>query len=118
MSLIVEHAHFGALRALALLPANLFDALGCGACGTALLGVDLIEQEPARQKAIERLGALLLAFDPDPCGSVVQHDAGRHFIYVLAAGARRADKLLVDIGFPHAERDHALGKLLLFVRRN
>lgn len=118
MALVIEHAHFGPVRALALLSADLFDALGFSAGGTALMGVDFVEQEPARQKSIERLGAFLLTFDPDPCGAVVQHDTGRHFIDVLAAGSRGSDELLIDIGFAHAERNHALGKLFFFVGRN
>ena len=65
MALVVEHAHLGAVRAFAFLPADFLDALGLGAGGAALLAVDLVEEQPARQKSIERLGALLLALDPN-----------------------------------------------------
>ena len=118
MPLVIEHAHFGTVRTLALLSADLFNTLRLGAGSTALLSVDLIEQEPAGQKTIERLGSLLLAFDPDPRGAMVQHDAGCNFIDVLAAGARGTNELLIDIGFAHAERNHTLGKLFFFVGRN
>ena len=37
VALVIEHAHFGALRTLAFLPANLRDALRFGTGGAALL---------------------------------------------------------------------------------
>jgi len=43
MPLVVEHPHFGAMRAFAFLPADLFDTLRLSAGRAALLGVDLIE---------------------------------------------------------------------------
>jgi hypothetical protein len=48
----------------------------------------------------------------------MEYDARCNFIDILAAGARRPDKLLINIGFAHAKRDHALTQLLFFFGRN
>jgi len=76
MTLVIEHAHFGTVGSLAFLPADFFNPLRLCAGGAAALSVDLVKQQPARQKAIERLRALLLAFNPDTCRPMMEHNTG------------------------------------------
>jgi hypothetical protein len=38
---------------------------------------------------------------------MVEHDTGGEFVDVLTAGSRRADKLFLDVLFPHTQGVHA-----------
>ena len=108
-TLLIEHAHFRAMGSFSLLAPNLGNFLFFRTCRAAKFGFDLIEQEAACQKTIETLGSFLLALDANPGRAVMEHHAGRDLVDVLAAGAGRADELLVDILLAHADREQALG---------
>ena len=113
--LVVKHAQFRAPRALSLLTPDFLDPLLLGGFDRANFRLDFIEQKPPRQKAIEPLGALLLALHPDASGPMMEHYTGLNFIDVLAAGAGGADELLVDILLADAKSQHALRKLFFFI---
>ncbi len=113
--LVVEHARFGAPRTFSFLAPDFLDSLHFRSDGAGEFRLNFVEQNSPRQKAIERLGALLLAFNPDAGRAVHEQHAGGNLVDVLPAGARGANELLVDIALPHAESLHALGELFLFV---
>ena len=114
--LVVEHPLGGAAAATAFLAANLFDARALGVDVPFFERLDLVEQEPARQIAIEPLGTRGLAFDLETCRTVEQHHAGGGLVDVLAAVTARTDERLFNIGFVHAERGHALRQLGFLLR--
>ena len=114
--LVVEHALFGAAAATTFLPADFLDAGALGIHVAFLEGFDLVEQEPAGEKAVESLLARGLAFDLKTRWPVEQHHAGGGLVDVLAAVSAGTDKRLVDVGFAHAERGHALGELDFLLR--
>jgi hypothetical protein len=87
MTFVCEEAKLGPAGALSFLTADLGDASGFIARRSADGRLDLVQQESSRQEAVERLGALTLALDLDSRGAMVQHDATRYLIDVLAAGA-------------------------------
>ena len=72
---------------------------------------DLVEQKTAGKKAVESLLTRGLAFDLKTRWAVQQHHASGGLVDVLAAVSAGTDKCLVDVGFAHAERGHALGEL-------
>ena len=110
-----EHALFGAAAAAAFLAADLLPggAFGGDVAGAELL--DLVEQEPAGEEAVEALLTGGLALDLEASGAMEQHDAGGGLVDVLAAVAAGADEGFFDVRFAHAERGHALGELGFFV---
>ena len=114
--LVVEHSLFGAAAATAFLTTDLLDAGTLGICVAFLERFDLVEQEPAREIAIEPLRARGLAFDLETRRTVEQHHARGGLVDVLAAVSTRADKRLFNVGFPHAERGHALRQLGFLLR--
>jgi hypothetical protein len=109
--LVVEHPLGGAAAAAAFLSADLFDARALGIDVTFFERLDLIEQEPARQIAIEALRTRGLALDLETCRAVKQHHARGGLVDVLAAVTAGTDERLFNVGFPHAERGHALRQL-------
>ena len=116
MLLVGQHALFGAAAAATFLAADLFHAGALGIHVAFLKGFDLVEQKTAGKKAVESLLARGLAFDLETCRTMEQHHAGGGLVDVLAAVTARSDKRLVDVGFAHAERSHALGELTFLLR--
>ena len=114
--LVVEHPLGGAAAATAFLAADFFDARALGIDVTFLERFDLVEQETARQVTIEPLGARGLAFNLETCRTVEQHHARGGLVDILAAVTARTDKRLFNVGFPHAERGHALRQLGFLLR--
>src|SRR5437867_3837598 len=84
----------------------------------ALPRLELLEEEPAREKAVEGLGALALAADSEAGRKVPQHDAGRHLVDVLPATPTRADEMLLEVLLAHAEPAHGLFERARFLRRD
>ena len=113
--LFIEHPRLGAPGTLSLLAPNLGGPLFLRRLGVSNLGLDFIQQNSSGQETIELLGALLLALDPDTRRPVIEQHTGRDFIDVLAAGARRADKLLFYILLSNTQGPHALRELFFFV---
>src|SRR5581483_800861 len=113
-----EHLFFRAARAPAFLPPDARDLLLGRRRGSFDARLDLVQQEPAREKAVERLRALLLAFDPNARRPVMEDDARRSLINFLATGARGAYELLLDVLLADAERLHALNQRFFFAGRD
>ena len=113
--LFVKHPRLGAPGTLSLLAPNLGGPLFFRRLDTSKLGLDLIEQDSARQVTIERLRALLLALDPDSGWPMIEYDTGLDFIDVLAARARRPHESLFEILLPNALGLHALRELFFFI---
>jgi hypothetical protein len=47
---------------------------------------------------------------------MVQHNAARYLVDILATGARRPHELLIDILFSNPQRLHAVEQLFFFER--
>jgi len=93
------------------LTAKLFGLLTfCGGPGRAL-SFNFIEQQFAGERAVLPLFTGRLTFDLRSSGTMHQHDAGRSFIYVLAAMPAGADEGFFNVFFPHSETGHALREL-------
>ncbi len=114
--LISEHPLFGAAAATTFLAADLLDAGALGIDVAFLERLDLVQQKPAGEKAVESLMTRGLAFDLKTRRTMEQHHAGGGLVDVLAAVTAGADKRLVDVGFAHAERGHALRELGFLLR--
>src|SRR5437867_494775 len=113
-----EHLLLGAPRPPPLLPPDA-RPLACGRLRhPALPRLELLEEEPAREEAVEGLGALALAADDEAGRPVAEHDAGRHLVDVLPATPARADELLVEVLLAHAEPAHRLLECARLLRRD
>ncbi len=97
VALIGKQLELGAPGALFFLPPDPGNLLLLGSLPSLDLRLDFIEQDAAGKKSIERLRALLLALDANTGGPVMQNDARRYLVNILAAGTRRANKLLIQI---------------------
>src|SRR3989339_2059202 len=64
---------------------------------------DPVEEQPAGEKPVQRLGAFPLAFNGQAGGQMDEMDAGRGLVDLLAAGARGADKGFAEFFLPDAE---------------
>ena len=80
-----------------------------------MAALDLVDQDAAGQEPVEGLGAFLLALDLGAGGEMLEVDAGRDLVDVLAAVAARADEFLDDVLFADAELLHPLRQGLLFI---
>src|ERR1039458_2785794 len=116
VGLVVQHALFGAAAAFAFLAADFLNAGALGIDVALLESFDLVEQQTAGEKTVERLLAGVLAFDLETRRTMDQHHARRYLVHVLATVTARADKRLLNIRLAHAERRHALGKLAFLFR--
>ena len=106
-----EHPGFRAAGAFAFLAANLYN-LGASRCDKAVLErLDLVEQQSAGDEAVEALLPRGLTFHLHAGWPVQQHHAGGGLVDVLPAMATGADERLFNVGFAHAQRGHAPGKL-------
>jgi len=116
VGLVIQHALFGAATAFAFLAADFLNAGTLGIDIALLERFDLVEQQTASEKTVERLLAGVLAFDLNARRTMDQHHARGRLIDILAAVTARTDKRLVNIRFAHPERDHALGELTFLFR--
>lgn len=114
-SFLFEQSLAGATRPTPFLTAD-FLALGDFGGELSFLGAfDLVEKQTPRKKPIQCLMPASLAFDPQAGGAMNEDDARRRFVEVLSARPTRPDKLLVEVGFLHAQCRHARTKLLFFI---
>ena len=74
--LFIEHPRPGAPGTLSLLAPDLGGLLFFRRLDTSELGLDFIQQDSSGQETIERLGAFLLALDPDTRWPVIEHHTG------------------------------------------
>lgn len=106
---------FGAAAAAPLLAADLLDAGLLRRHPARPPSLNLIKQQPSRQKAIEPLLAGDLTLDMQTRRTMQQDDAGGRLVNVLATVPARPDKGLFNVRLAHAQRCHALGELSFFV---
>src|SRR5262249_43706323 len=108
VALIREQFQLGASRSLSFPAADPGNLLLGRSSDPSLLRLDLIQQDSSRQKTIEGLRALSLALHTNARGPMVEHDAGGRLIDVLTSGARRPNKLFLDVLFADAQGLHAV----------
>ena len=97
MALIRKQLELGAPGALSFLPPDPGNLLLFGGLGSLELGFDFVEQDATGKKSIKRLRSLLLALDPNTGGPVMENNARRYLVNILAARSRRANKLLFQV---------------------
>jgi hypothetical protein len=102
VSLVREQPELGTPRAFPFLPTDFGNRRRFSRFGAFNFFLDFSKQDCARRKTIESLGALLLAFDPNPRGPMVKHNTRRNLINILATGSRRANELFFDVLFSHS----------------
>jgi hypothetical protein len=110
-----EHFILGPLGTLALLASDLRDPLFGRAPFSLDDPLEFIGQDATGQETVERLRTLLLAFDLEAGGDVLEIDARRDLVDVLAAVAARADELLLDVLLEQPELLHPLAESLFLV---
>jgi len=109
-----ENFFFGALGTAAFLAADFFAfLLGFGG-GTGELALDFLEEQASGEEAVERLRAFALHFHFEAGGQVFEIHARGDFVYVLAAGAARANEFLDEIALVYSEFFHFLLEVGLF----
>ena len=113
MRFVREHSLLRAPAAAALLPADFFNASLFARQFAFLKFFNFVEQHPASEEAVERLVACALALHLQARRTMPQHYASRGFVDVLTTVPSRANECFFDVGFTHAVRLHALGKLVL-----
>ncbi len=114
----LEHFVFGAFRALAFLAFDFRNTLGFFALAAVNLGVQPFDKNAAGEIPVRGLGALFLAFDHEASWQVLDDNTGRNFIDVLAAGATRADKGLLEIHLPDTQPFHGTLKVIILLLRD
>lgn len=112
MRLAGEHSFFRSLGAFAFLAAEFFDLRPLRGQPVLPLLLDLVEQQPARDVTIHPLLPGILAFDLNARRPMQQHDAGGNLVHVLPAVPAAADKRFLNVHLAHAQRGHALRKLV------
>lgn len=113
-----EHLVFGAPGTFPFLAFDFGDAFRLFALFPEDLRLEPPNQDPSGPIPVQGLRALLLAFDREARGKVLEDDAGGNFIDVLAAGSSRAHKGFFQIGFVDPEPFHGALKAFIFMRRN
>ena len=80
--------------------------------------LELVEQQPAGDKAIQHLRPLCLAFDAESRRAMEEHHAGRGLVDLLTTGPSGADEGFLEVLLLHTERLHALLEQQLLLRRD
>lgn len=111
---VFKYLFFRAAGALAFLTADFFDPHPLGRFFPLDPPGNFVNQEPPRQKAVQRLGTGLLASDFNPCGGMDQLYARRGFVDLLAPGAGTTDEIFHQILFPNVVFLHPGGQIVLF----
>ena len=114
MRLIRQHTILGPARTLPFLASNALNLRPLRSDKTLLSFLNLIEQQSPRDITIQSLLARLLAFDLYPRRAMNQHHASGRLVDVLPAMSARTHKRFVNVRFTHAQRRHALRKLIFF----
>src|SRR5450432_1773671 len=97
MRFVGQHPRRGATGALAFLAANLFDLGALRRHKAFLLLLNLVEQQAARDEAVESLLPCLLTFDLQTGRAMPQHHAGGGLVDVLPAVSAAADETFLDV---------------------
>jgi len=113
-----EHARFRTAAATALLAAQFFDLIALGGSLGDFALLEFTEEEFAGEEAVHALLARFLAFHLQAGGPMDEHHTGGSLVHVLPAVAAGADERFHDVTLRHAQRLHALGKLVLFLFRD
>ena len=79
---------------------------------------DSVEEQPAGEKPVQRLRALLLAFYRKAGGQMDEIDAGRGLVDLLTAGAGGTDESFPEFLFADAEALHPPPKRCFFFLGN
>ena len=111
MRLVGEHPLFGAAGALAFLAADAFHIRALRGDDPLLPLLNLVEQEPPGEKAVQSLLAGFLAFHLQAGRAMEQHHAGGGLVDILSAVPAGADKTFFNLRLAHAQRGHALRQL-------
>ena len=118
MAFIGEQLELGAPGAPSFLPPNPGDLLLVGGFSAFELGLELVEQNSPGEKTIKRLRALLLALHANTGRSVIENNATRYFINILAAGSGGPNELFFQVLLSNTENLHSVLQKFLFYRRN
>ena len=111
LGFIIEHPGFGAPGTFTFLAPDFFNFGALGGHKAIFTFFNLVEQQSARDVAIQTLLAGFLALHSHAGRTVGEHDAGGNFVHVLPAMPAGADERFLDIGFAHAQCRHALREL-------
>src|ERR1017187_4919001 len=114
MRFVGEHFIFRAAGASSFLAADFFNLGALRGDETVFLFLNFVEQQAARDVAVESLLARLLAFHRHAGRTMHQHHTGRNLVHVLSAVAAGADKTFLDVRLAHTQRGHALRELVFF----
>jgi hypothetical protein len=106
-----QHLLFRAAAAPALLAAKLFEPGTLRLLAFLLTGFEFVQQELKGEHPIESLLARGLTLHLEAGRTVEQHYAGRHLVDILPTVAAGTNEALLDLGFAHAQRGHALREL-------
>ena len=110
----IEHFVFSAAGTAAFLAPDFFLLLPSFAFDAENFFFKFVAQIAPGEKAVRRLQARLLAFYFDAGRRVTQLNARGGFVHFLPAGARRADKLLGQIGLTDLQLVHPRLQLFPF----
>ena len=105
--LLLQDFFLCALGAAALLTPDLFSSLSFGADPSGLDALNAVQKQASGQKAVQGLGAFLLAFDGKSRRDMDKINTGGGFVDLLTAGTGGADKCLSQIVFGDAQMVHA-----------
>lgn len=111
---IGQHLFLGPLRAFPLLPPDLLDPLPFFARFSEDQGFDLVGQDPPRQKPVDGLRPLFLAFDRDAGRDMLQINTRLDFVDVLPALPLRPDEFFNEIAIADAQLLHLLLEGIFF----
>ena len=114
-ALASEEALFGATGTVRFLAADFGNKRLLGRDHAALLALDLVEQETARQKTVQALAAFPFTSDLETRGPVHEHDGGRGLVDILAAVTTRVCERFREVGLADAKGRHSLLKLGVFL---
>jgi hypothetical protein len=107
LAFVGDGALLGSAGAATLLAAHFLDGLGFGGGFAVGDGIELVAELAAGEEAVHLAGALDLAFDGDAGWLVLEEDAVRGFVDLLAASSGATDEFLGEIGWINAKRSHA-----------
>jgi hypothetical protein len=114
MRLIRQHTIPGPTRTLPFLASDAFNLRSLRSHKSLLPFLNLVEQQSSSNITIQPLLPRLLTFHLNPRRAMNQHHASGRLVDVLPAMSARTHKRFVNVRFTHAQRRHALRKLIFF----